>query len=251
MNRLNVVINDDFRNADKYIEDGSIDLVVTSPPYNIDLGNNKYNKSPYDLYIDNKDHRKYLLFLHQIFVKVYDKLKPGGRVVINIGDGKNGAVPTHSDVIKIMVGIGFIPHSTIIWDKHTTSNRAAFGSFVSPSSPSFPCPFEYILIFAKEFRRLKYKGMTDLTKDEFVEWAYGIWSFAPEKNKKDKHPSPFPRELPHRAIKMLSWVGATVLDPMCGSGTTLAEAKILKRNYIGFDISEQYCETSRDELLKA
>jgi site-specific DNA-methyltransferase (adenine-specific) len=138
-----------------------------------------------------------------------------------------------------------------VWNKQQTSNRAAWGTYCSPLSPSFPSPFEYILIFAKETKSLQGRGETDLTAEEFKEWAYGIWTFPPEtRQKKFGHPAMFPYELPKRAIKMLSWVGATVLDPFNGAGTTTLAASNLGRDAIGFDISADYCKTAinRKEL---
>ena len=88
--------------ADPEIPDDFIDLVITSPPYNIDLGKNRYNQNPYDLYQDNKDHKDYIAWLKDIFESLKPKMKSGGRICINIGDGKNGSVPTHSDIIQFM-----------------------------------------------------------------------------------------------------------------------------------------------------
>jgi site-specific DNA-methyltransferase (adenine-specific) len=84
------------------LKDNSIDLLITSPPYNVDLGSNKHNKTPYDMYNDNKDHKEYIKWLCNIFREVKPKMVSGGRVCINIGDGKNGQVPTHSDIIQFM-----------------------------------------------------------------------------------------------------------------------------------------------------
>lgn len=240
---INNIYNMDCLKGLEYINKNSIDLVVTSPPYNIDLGNNKYNKNPYDLYNDNKKHENYIQWLFEIFTKIYEILKEGGRVCINIGDGKNGAIPTSSDIIQIMKSINYIPYTHIIWDKSQVGSRTAWGSFKSPSSPSFPTPFEHILIFAKGSKKLQIKGETDLTKDEFIEWSLALWRFPPEnKQKKIGHPAMFPEELPKRCIKMLSWIGATVLDPFAGSGTTLKVAKSLQRDFIGFEISHKYYE---------
>ncbi len=149
------------------IPDSSFDLTCTSPPYNVDLGQNKFKKRGYDLYKDNKDHKEYIDWLELVFSKIYLKTKSGGRCVINIGDGKNGAVPTHSDIIQRMTqNLKWLPLTTIIWDKGNTSNRAAWGSWLSPSCPSFPRGFEYILVFGKESKKLKERGITDLTKKE-------------------------------------------------------------------------------------
>jgi site-specific DNA-methyltransferase (adenine-specific) len=143
----NKIIQGDCLDVMPEIPDKSIDMILTSPPYNVDLGNNKYHKIPYDLYNDNKEHQEYIGWLKQIFELAYKKLKSGGRVCINIGDGKNGSIPTHSDIINFMVEIGYIPMATIIWDKNQVANRSAWGSFRSPSFPSFPSQFEYIMVF--------------------------------------------------------------------------------------------------------
>ena len=143
----------------------------------------------------------------------------------------------------------YIPMTIIIWDKCQTSNRTAWGSYLSPSSPSFPRPFEYILVFAKETKKLQYKGKTDLTREEFIDWSLGYWKFAPEKRqKKFGHPAMFPEELPKRLIKMFSWKDALVVDLFNGAGTTCKVAKDLNRNYIGFDISKEYCDISNERL---
>jgi DNA modification methylase len=247
---INSIIRGDCFEVMKRIEDGTIDITVTSPPYNVDLGNNKYRKAGYDIYKDNKEHNEYLEWLSGIFELVYKKTKAGGRIAINVNDGKNGAIPTSSDIIQFMTkDIGWTPMAHIIWNKNTTSNRAAWGSWLSPSCPSFPTTFERILVFAKESKKLSYKGETDLERDEFIKWANSIWTFAPEKKmKRYGHNAMFPEELPKRLIKMLSWKGALVLDPFVGVGTTCVAAKKLGRDYIGVEISEDYAEEARKRI---
>ena len=229
----------------------SIDLVVTSPPYNVNLGNNAFHKKPYDLYNDNKKHKEYIEWLRSIFEAVYPKLLSGGRVCINIGDGKNGAVPTSSDVIQFMTELHYLPMSHIIWYKKHTSSRTAWGSWKSPSCPSFPTTFEHILIFAKEHTKLQRKGETDLTKEEFVKWTDPMWVFPPEnKQRQYGHPAMFPEELPYRLIKMLSWVDAVVFDPFMGLGTTAVACKKLNRRCIGFEQSQEYFSKAVDRVSK-
>lgn len=244
------IINDSCENAILNLDDNSIDLVITSPPYNVDLGRNKHNFNPYDTYNDNKDHFEYINWLKSIFENIYKKLKPGGRCAINIGDGKNGCIPTHSDIIQFMArNLKYIPMGNIAWNKSQIGNRFSWGSFCSPSSPSFPHPFEYVLLFAKENNKLQTKGETDLTKKEFVEWSLSVWNMAPETNmKKIGHPAAFPVNLPYRLIKMLSWTNATVLDPFNGSGTTGVACEMLGRKYIGIEISQKYCEISINRI---
>jgi site-specific DNA-methyltransferase (adenine-specific) len=136
--------------------------------------------------------------------------------------------------------------TTIIWNKENSTARMSWGSFKSPSSPSFPTPFEYILIFAKDTYALQTKGHTDLTNEEFIEWSSALWTFPPETRiSKKTHPAPFPEELPRRCIKMLSWKGAVVLDPFLGTGTTARVCKKLERNFIGIELNPRYCDLAR------
>lgn len=239
----NLLYNIDCQKAIPKLPDNFIDLVVTSCPYNIDLGNNKYNKTPYDMYNDNKDHKDFIADIYKTFQLLYPKLKSGGRVCINIGDGQNGRVPTHSDVIQALCRGKYIPLTYAIWNKNQTSNRAAWGSYMSPSCPSFPFNFEYILVFCKDTRKLTYRGETDITKEEFIAWTNPIWSFKPEtKTKNMGGVAMFPEELPKRCIKMFSWKHAWVLDPYAGLHTTGLVCKKLERNYIGFELSSAFHE---------
>jgi site-specific DNA-methyltransferase (adenine-specific) len=232
------------------LDDDSIDLVITSPPYNVDLGNNKFNESPYDLYKDNKSHADYIVWLKDLFEKLYPKLKSGGRVCINIGDGQNGRVPTHSDIIHFMTHeLNYLPMANIIWNKSQIGNRFAWGSFASPSAPSFPKPFEYIMVFAKEHMKLQSKGETDIDPEEFKKWAFSVWNMTAEtKMKKIGHPAMFPVELPYRLIKMLSWTNATVLDIFNGAGTTGVACEKLGSKYIGIEMSKKYCDLTAKRI---
>ncbi len=175
--KINKIYNENCMDTLKNMPCDFLDLTITSPQYNVNLGKNKFKKNGYDIVVDDKPYEKYLNELEDIFYSIYWKTKPGGRCVINIGDGKNGAISTHSDIIHFMKKIGWENFTTIIWDKKNTSNRAAWGSWLSPSSPSFPRPFEYILVFYKHTKKLQWKGETDLTKEEFIKWSYGLWEF--------------------------------------------------------------------------
>ena len=226
--------------------------MVCSPPYNVDLGRNKYNKNPYDIYDDHREHVEYVNWLERIFRSLYPKLREGGRVSIVIGDPKNGRVSTHSDIIQCMKALGYLTFGHLIWNKNQVGNRRAWGSYCSPSCPSFPTPFEHILIFAKATLKLQNKAVTDLIPEEFIPWTLAQWDIAPEhRMKKIGHPAMFPLEIPLRLVKMLSWVGATVLDPFNGAGTSGLACQMLDREYIGIELSKKYCEISIERWKSA
>lgn len=242
--------NGDCLNIMKNLKSESIDLVVTSPPYNVDLGNNKYKKVGYSLYKDNKEHEEYILWLKNVFNECYRLLKSGGRICINIGDGKNGKVATHSDIIHFMTQeLGYLLITQIIWNKNQVGNRCSWGSFQSPSNPSFPTPFEHILVFSKDQYALKNKGESDLSKEEFIDWSLSLWNFAPEtKQKQIGHPAMFPIELPTRCMKMFSYKNSTVLDPFMGAGTTGVACVQNNRNFIGIEIDKNYFDIAKERI---
>lgn len=233
---------------EKMKETNGVNLIVTSPPYNVDLGNNKYKKDGYSAYDDNLPYDEYLSFIRNVFALCYNVLAKDGRMAINVGDGKNGSITTHSDFIQIAKEIGFIPITTIIWNKNNTSNRCAWGSYLSAKAPSFPRGFEYILIFGKTKAR-EQSGISTITKEEWKEYTNGLWTFAPEnKQRAYGHPAMFPVELPKRLIKMLSYEGDLVLDPFMGIGTTGVACVELKRRFIGIELSEDYYNSAKERL---
>jgi site-specific DNA-methyltransferase (adenine-specific) len=87
-----------------------------------------------------------------------------------------------------------------------------------------------------------HKGISNVTRDEFIEWTNGVWNFSGESKNRIGHPTPFPVELPKRCIKLFSYVGETVLDPFLGSGTTLVACLVTERIGIGIEINREYCE---------
>jgi len=247
-NWINTLINGDCLAVIPSIPDASLDLILCSPPYNFGI--------KYDLYNDRKYYSEYIQWLEKIFKEIFPKLKDGGRVCINIADARNGRIHTHVDVEEFMTHtLGYLPLAKIIWNKLSVSNRQSWGSFQSPQCPSLPVPYEFILVYAKKSLSLQWEGKSDLTKEEFIDWSLALWEFpnsahhetSPQINGKN-HPAAFPEELATRLIKLFSWVGATVLDPFSGSGTSLVASKKLGRNYIGIEISAEYCKNSRTRL---
>jgi len=244
MLKLNKIYNIDCIEGLNKLNDESIDLVITSPPYNVDID--------YDSYKDNINYNKYLNWLQKVFKLCYNKLKSGGRLCINVGDKNNGLIPTHSHLIqRLTARLDYMMYTSIIWNKNTVSNRASWGSYLKPSCPSFPSPIEYILVFYKDSKKLTCSGTSDLTKDEFIKYAYALWNITPETRMKEyEHPAMFPVEIPYRLIKMFSYPGAVVLDIFSGLGTTCLTASKLKRKYIGFELSTTYADLSRIRIEK-
>lgn len=235
----------------KNIPDKGVNLVITSPPYNVDLGNNKYKKEGYKGYNDNLPYPKYLEFMRDTLTLCYSLLTEDGRIAINVGDGKNGAITTHSDIIQMAKDVGFLPITTIVWNKNNTSNRCAWGSYLSAKSPSFPRGFEYILVFSKS-KSLTRQGESTISKKEWIEYTNGLWTFAPEKDqKKIGHPAMFPVELPKRLIKMLSYKGDVIMDPFMGTGTTGVACVNTNRNFIGIELNEEYFKIAERRINEA
>lgn len=223
------------------VESDFINLTITSPQYNIDLGNGNNGGVGYDSSIDNKDYSQYIDELRYFFLLLFNKTAIGGRCVINIGDQKNGAIPVSSDVIQFMKEIGWLPYTHIIWNKKQCNPRTAWGSWLSPKQPSFPTPFEHILVFSKASLNLNRIGVSDLNKEEFVKFSLSMWEFSGVHKRQTGHPASFPEELPYRCIKMLSYIDDIIYDPYAGIGTTLSVAKKLNRRCFGSEISTTYC----------
>ena len=240
------LINEDCISAMDKMDACSVNLIVTSPPYNVNLGNNKFKKDGYENYDDNLDYPEYLRWMNLVFECCMRVLAEDGRMCINIGDGKNGKIPTHADFIQILKNIGFIPLSTIIWDKQTTSNRTAWGSYMSASAPSIPTQHEYILVVGKSEKRFN-KGISTISKEEFVKFIDSVWQMKPE-TKKIGHPAPFPIELPYRLIQLYSYQDDVVLDPFMGSGTTGVACQKTIRKFIGIEKEKKYFDLAKERL---
>jgi len=223
-----------------------VDMVITSPPYLVGM--------KYDVYDDSKlklSYDKFIAWLRDIFRNLKPKMVKGGRICINIGDGKNGGVPTHSDITQFMCKeLGYLIKTTIVWDKSQTGNRTAWGSWRSPANPSFPTPFEYVLVFCNE-QQNKDGKREDITisSEEFVADSLALWKFPGETQmKKFGHPAMFPVKLPYKLIQMLSYKGDIILDPFAGIGSTCVAAELLRRRWVGFELSENYVREARKRL---
>ncbi len=226
------------------IEEKSIDLIITSPPYNVDIQYNSHN--------DALSYNEYLNFAREWLDRCYRFLKDDGRFCLNIPLDKNkgGQQSVCADITTIAKKVGFKYHSTIIWNEQNISRRTAWGSWLSATAPYVIAPVEVILVlYKKSWKKTSGSRISDITKKEFVDWTNGVWNFMGESKKRVGHPAPFPVELPKKCIKLFSFVGDTILDPFVGSGSTLLACLQTKRIGIGVDIDEKYCELAKKRLL--
>lgn len=244
MLELNQIYNIDCLQGFKQIDDNSIDLIFTSPPYNFDM-----NYSEYD---DKKKWNEYFDWLNKVWIECKRVLKSGGRLCVNIQPLFSDYIPSHHIISNQLLSLELLWKGEILWEKNNYNCKyTAWGSWKSPSSPYLKYTWEFIEIFCKD--KLKKKGLKeniDITGDEFKQWVLAKWSIAPERRMKEYgHPAMFPEELASRILKLFSYKNDIILDPFNGVGTTTKVAYELGRNYIGFDIDEQYCETARNRLL--
>ena len=227
----------------KEIPKKSVDLIVTSPPYNVDID-----------YSSNKDdlsYKKYLEFTEKWLLKCYELSREEGRFCLNIPLDKNkgGQRPVCADITNIAQKIGWKYHSTIIWNEGNISRRTAWGSWLSASAPYVIAPVEVILVLYKERWKKSEKKDSDISRQEFMDWTNGLWTFSGQNKKGARgHPAPFPLELPKRCIKLFSFVDDTVFDPFMGSGSTLIASYINQRKSVGVDIDKTYCDMAVERL---
>ena len=238
------IVNDDFITSNEILEN-SIDLIVTSPPYNVNIDYNSHN--------DEVSYSEYLDFSKKWLSKSYKLLKHDGRFCLNIPLDKNkgGQQSVGADLTIIAKKVGFNYHSSIVWNEGNISRRTAWGSWLSASAPYVIAPVELIVILYKKiWKKTSGSKKSDINKSEFMAWTNGLWTFSGESKKRIGHPAPFPIELPKRCIKLFSYVGDTILDPFLGSGTTLIASYQLNRMGIGFEVDKGYCQLANNRLIK-
>jgi len=222
------------------IEDGVVDLVICSPPYNV--GKNYQNHN------DALPLEEYLALLRDVWAECKRVMRAGARICVNVaGVDRQPYLPLQSYITQQLIELGFLMRGEIIWDKAASVGvSTAWGSWRSPSNPTLRDVHEFVLVFCKDqFRLAETAGESDLTSEEFTALTRSIWTFPTESASKVGHPAPFPVELPRRLIKLYSWKGALVLDPFCGSGSTCVAAAQLGRLWIGVDVDPSYVALAR------
>lgn len=227
----------------------SVALVVGSPPYNVGIA--------YDTHDDALPWPDYWQLVHRWCRDIKRVLVPGGRVFINVAPSvvQKGERGIHSGSTNkarqallagwtsALEGAGLTYIDTIAWCS-IRAKGTAWGSWETPAAPNIRGDWEAIIVACNgDWARMRPEWINSGWKDPLGSWetlVSNVWTFTPEGDRRD-HPVPYPPEIPHRAIRLSTWPGETVLDPWAGKGTTLLAARSLGRKAIGIEISARYC----------
>jgi len=263
MLEINKVYNGLNQELTKQLNNNSINLIITSPPYFVDK---EYEKDIYSKRVNLLDnYKRYSNDLVNYFIECERVLTNGANIYINIDDShtsikselkKNIVLPTHAILINELSKV-YDYKGMILWRKirgkyaSGGSNRllGSFGRFGSPSSIPIVQEVEYILWFKKRgIRKVsdELRKNSSLTKEEFAKYGMQIWDISTEKDR--THCAPFPIEIPYRLIKIGCFINDVVLDPFAGSCTTAIACNQTKRNWIMFEKEKQYCEYAKRRL---
>ena len=257
---LHRLVQGDARDL-SFIADQSVHLVVTSPPY---WTLKRYNDSEGQMgHIS--DYEIFLAELNRVWREVFRVLVPGGRLVCVVGDvclsrrennGRHTVVPLHADICVQCRKQGFDNLNPIIWHKisnasYEVSNGSKFLGKPYEPNAIIKNDIEYLLMQRKpggyrkpteEQRRLSMIG-----KEKFDKWFQQFWTLTGASTK--EHPAPFPLELASRLVQMFSFTCDTVLDPFCGTATTMMAAIRHGRNSIGVELDTEYCKMAASRLM--
>ena len=223
-----------------HVPGNSVALGFTSPPYN--------SGKDFD---DDLSMEDYFNLISRVGSEIYRVLKPGGRYVINVANlGRKPLIPMHALYYLVHVNLGFLPAGEIIWRKaHGANGNCAWGSWTSAKSPRLRDIHEYLIVFVKDDFSRQDEGESTISGEEFMSSTLSIWDVLPESARRVGHPAPFPVELAKRVINLYSYKNDIVIDPFVGSGTSCVAAKALGRQYVGYDIAQEYCNIAERRLL--
>lgn len=262
------IINGNCIDVMSEMEPSIVDLIVTSPPYGVGID--------YDTHDDDVIFDEYKGFTRDWLEKAFRVLKDDGRIAVNIPyeinrKDKGGRIFMVSEVWQIMQKVGFKFFGVVDLEEESPhrSKTTAWGSWMSPSAPYIYNPKECVILAYKKDHIKKSKGVpewvgveamvevegkglkkkvvhTDENKKEFIDLVYGQWKYFADTKSLTK--ATFSMDIPTKAIKILTYKNDLVLDPFAGSGTSLVAAEILDRNWIGIELSENYCDIARKRV---
>ena len=243
----------------KAVDDASIALVVTSPPY---FAGKEYEQALGEGHIPGT-YVEFLAMLRDVFAECKRVLEPGGRIAVNVANlGRKPYRSLSGDVLQILQDdLGLLPRGEIIWQKAKgATGSIAVGSYLSASNPVIRDITERVVVASKgrfdravprkerEKRGMPYENTIE--KDEFFESTLDVWEIRPEHARKVGHPAPFPVELPERLLQLYTYRGDVVLDPFLGSGSTAVAAVRNDRRYVGYDTDPAYVELAERRVAE-
>lgn len=263
-NYINRVLNGDTIEVMSEMPEGWVDLVVTSPPYNVGI--------QYDVHNDETNMDEYWKWSKKWLTEVYRLLKDDGRIAINVPyevnvQDRGGRVFFVSELYQVMKKVGFKFYGIVDLEENSPhrSKTTAWGSWMSPSAPYIYNPKECVILAYKKnhIKKVKgepqWKGEPYLTEDgknkvayaeqdkkEFMELVFGQWKYFADTRSLTK--ATFSMDIPEKAIKILSYKNDVVLDPFNGSGTSCVAAVIHDRRWVGIELSEKYCEIAKQRI---
>jgi DNA modification methylase len=249
-------VHGDARQMDR-VADGSVALVVTSPPY--------FAGKQYEEELEREgvpsSYLEYLEMLTDVFAECVRKLEPGGRIAVNVANlGRKPYRSLSADVIRILErDLGLLLRGELIWQKaEGASGSCAWGSFRSASNPVLRDITERVVVASKgrfdRARSAKQRALdglpheSTLMTEDFMAMTLDVWSLAPESAKRVGHPAPFPVELPEQLIRLYTFKNDLVLDPFMGSGSALVAAARLGRRYVGYELDQGYVDIARSRV---
>src|SRR5437016_4091180 len=253
---IDEIFEGDSRNMAK-VPDGSVALVVTSPPY---FAGKEYEEALGEGHIP-ATYLEYLQMLEEVFAECVRTLEPGGRIAVNVANlGRRPYRSLSSDVITILQDrLRLLLRGEVIWQKaRGSSGSCAWGSFQRPANAVLRDLTERVVIVSKdrfdralnarERDKKSLPSKASLSRDEFMEATTDVWEIPPESATRVEHPAPFPVSLPERLIHLYTYYDDLVLGPFVGSGTTPVAAVRTGRHYAGYDTDSTYVERARQRV---
>ena len=242
------------------VADGSVALVVTSPPY---FAGKQYEEELAREGVPGS-YLEYLQLLTDVFAECVRTLEPGGRIAVNVANlGRKPYRSLSADVVRILQDeLGLLLRGELVWQKgEGATGSCAWGSFRSASNPVLRDLTERVVVASKgRFDRARSvaqrstEGLphrSTLPTDDFLALTLDLWAIPAESARRVGHPAPFPVELPEQLIRLYTFADDLVLDPFMGSGSTLVAAARLGRRYVGYDLDPAYVELARQRVAEA
>jgi len=237
------------------VPDGSVALVVTSPPY---FAGKEYETALGEGHVPG-DYLDYLAMLRNVLAECVRTLEPGGRLAVNVANlGRRPYRSLAADVTTILQDdLRLLLRGEVIWQKQRgASGSCAWGSYRSPANPVLRDTTERVIIASKgRFDRVGRgsvargePGLATIPGDEFMEATLDVWEIPAESATRVGHPAPFPVALVERCIQLFTYHGDVVLDPFMGSGTSAVAAVNTGRRYVGYDTDPGYVDKARERV---